>query len=245
MERTDLQITLRKYLKRKSNENCKIFNLCDEKVYNEIANILATILKENEPEKKTWNFSNNTLQTRLMLAWFCKDNHLFEKTANEMNDTSFKMSKGLYICGVKGSGKSSTVKALNELILYFSSTKAETRKFKYVEQNKLANCYELNSNINKYTYNEINEKFDGSPHNIILDDLKFEGLTKSFGTDFILIIIRFLYDRYSLWLFGSSNTIITSLLSPNQLSKHLPDDLYNRFKHQYNIINLKVTERNS
>jgi hypothetical protein len=236
---------LNKYYKRKINEDKPIYDLSDKVVYNEVTKIISHILTLNEPQKNKWNFEENLLQTRLLLAWFCKSKELFEETAKGIGDKTLSMSKNLYLCGVKGSGKSSTVSALNEFMVKFTDQgiKTKDRVFKYVEQNKMANTYEIESNINKYTYNEVPGKFEGSPINIILDDLKFTGLTKSFGTDFIDIIIRFLYDRYSIWLFGGANTIITSLLTPVELRDKLPPDLYNRFQHQYNIITFKGTQR--
>ena len=196
--------------------------------------ILADILKANEPENKKWIFDENKEATTLLLAWWCNDAETFQKHATAKQT----INKDIFLCGVKGSGKSSTIYALNEMAKhFFPKTKlAEKRQFKYVEQNRMANTYEIESNINKYTFNESNDKFEGNPHNIILDDLKLNGLTKSFGTDFKDLLFRFLYDRYSIWLFGEARTVITSLLTPEEMKTELPSDLYNRFLHQYNLI---------
>ena len=238
----------KKYAKKKQNEKLCIFDLTTTENYNQIACLIGEILQINEPENKKWDFSTNKLQTRLLLAWFCMDKQTFVKTAEELGDDGLKFEKNIYLCGIKGSGKSSTIFALNEFICNFASKlpNSQNRRFKYVEQNKLANHFELNSNINKYTFNESTEsnaKFEGSPQNIIFDDLKFDGLTKSFGTDIKDILIRFLYDRYSIWLFGEANTIITSLLTPRELKETLPTDLYSRFTHQYNVVNFKNEKR--
>lgn len=229
----------------KKNASKPLFDLSMEAKCNIIGNSLGLILQANEPNNKPWDFANNKLQIKLLLAWFCKDSVTFKNIANDLGNSTLDFGKNLYICGEKGSGKSSTVFALNEMITTIEKSKAacKTRHFKYIEQNKIINTFEVESNINKYTYNETSGKFEGDPFNLIVDDLKFAGLTKSFGTNFHDVLIRFLYDRYSLWLFSGVNTIITSLLTPLELKEYLPDDLYNRFQQQYNIIHFQNTKR--
>lgn len=241
----NIKVNLTKYLSKKRADSRAIFDLTKQDVRNNIWSTITQILKANEPNNKSWCFGENDKYSALIIAWFCKSKESFDKIAKIIGDDTLQFNKNLYVCGVKGSGKSSTVKALSDFIVHFTKETpiSKTRRFKYVEQNKIANTFEVESNINKYTYNETKDQFDGCPINIILDDLKFDGLTKSFGTDFIDIIIRFLYDRYSIWLFGGANTIITSLLTPTELKKCIPDDLYNRFEHQYNIIQFQDTKR--
>lgn len=243
-ENKDLSENLQKYLnKAYLRHSYKIFNISDEANYKSVANTLKAVLNANEPNGKQWRFEQNQKEMRLLLAWFMHDKHFFEK--NKLDETQ-NINKDLFVCGVKGSGKSSTINALCEIMtdVFYKRHNAKQRFFKKVEQNMMATAYEIEHNINKYTFNQEEKKFEGNPLNIFLDDLKFNGLTKSFGTNFKDILIRFLYDRYSIWLFGQANTIITSLLTPKQLNEILPDDLYNRFKHQYNIIHFKGENRN-
>lgn len=241
----DFNTNLKKYISKTLNKKKPIFNLSDKSAYLTISKTLADILQANEPNNKEWDFSDNMLQTRLILAWFCNDRSKFDETAAELGDKTLKITKNLYIFGEKGSGKSSTVYAANDLIKNLApETNNKSKKvFEYVEQNKIINTFEIESNINKYTYNETVGKFDGNPVNIVLDDLKFKGLNQHYGTKLIDVLIRFLYDRYSIWLFGNANTIITSLLTPSELKNKLPDDLSQRFKHQYNLIRFSGSKR--
>lgn len=233
------------HLRKKTIKEKAILNLNEEN-YKIASWGLKYILEASEPNGREWNMQNNKLENRLLLAWFCKDKKIFDETAKEMNREDLMLNKNLYVQGEKGSGKSSTVFALNELVSQLPKKPgSETRSFKFVEQNKMNNTFEVEGNINKYTFNEEKGKFEGKPYNIVLDDLKLDAskLTKSFGTDFIHIVKRFLYDRYSLWLFGQANTIITSLLTPSELKKALEPDLYQRFQHQYNCITFTKSER--
>jgi len=244
IDNKDLSNNLKKYLnKAYLRHSYKIFDITDEDNFKSAASTLKMVLNANEPNGKQWRFEQNKKEMRLMLGWFFHDNEFFND--NKTNETQ-NINKDLFVCGVKGSGKSSTVNALCEIMtdIFYKRHNAKKRFFKKVEQNMMATSYELENNINKYTYNIEEKKFEGTPLNIFLDDLKFNGLTKFFGNDIKDILIRFLYDRYSIWLFGQANTIITSLLTPTQLKELLPDDLYNRFQHQYNIIHFKGENRN-
>ena len=195
------------------------------------------IWQVHEPENKKWILdSGNEIQTALLFFWFGNDKKSFDKIVTDNNLENFSFNKSFYLLGERGSGKSSTVFALNEMVKLLVNPKLGIlRNFKFIEQNKMANTYRLENHINKYTFNEAVGKFASNPYHLVLDDLKVDE-TLSFGTRFLEILIQFLYDRHSIWQFSKKQTIITGLMPPNELEKLFPKDLYDRFLKQYNLL---------
>jgi len=238
-------LALRNYTRKINLSKIPIFNLQDKGIYKNAIELLLEILQTNEPENKKWILDVNKINTILLLAWFVNDKATFDAICKKNKLKNLKFEKNFYIIGERGSGKSSTIYALNELIQHFSNRNdiAKTRMFKFIEQNKISNTFRIEGNINKYTYNETIGEFQSNPINIILDDLKITDTTQSYGTKFQEILLQFLYDRYSIWQFGNANTIITSLVPPDELEGHFPADLYDRFIKQFNILVFKDNQR--
>ena len=238
---------IQSFRKRKEVENQTLIDLSNKEFRDLNKQAFALILKENEPKKKDWNFENNIFETKILFAWFCRDKKYFNEVKKEFGRTDIDFNKNFYLFGEKGSGKSSTVFALNDFIKNFAkkSDAKQTRQFNYTEQNKMSDYFSLHQNINAMTYNlnEKNTDIVGLPTNIILDDLRFDDNTQSFGTTFKELLIQFLYARHSVWQFQNVPTIITSLIPPAILKKELYPDLYDRFVAQYNILTFKVNER--
>jgi len=238
---SDNLITFRK---KRKDENVKIFDCGNKTVLKSSLTAFNLILKENEPTKKEWIFENNKFENLILHAWFARDRQYFNNLTKKYNRSEIKFDKDFYLVGEKGSGKSSTLHALNNLVEYFAGADSKkNRTFEFAEQNKISLYFKLHSHLNAFTFN-LNEKGTGqNPVNLILDDLKFTDKTKSYGDDFTELLIQLLYARYDLWQFYSRHTLITSLLPPAVLKSNFDADLFDRFQKQYNILTFKINER--
>jgi DNA replication protein DnaC len=153
----------------------------------------------------------------------------------------YKMSKQLLICGDKGTGKTLLGLIFEE---YLRRTK-NPMQYKNVSVTQMMNHYQINNNLDAYTYNEIGSgKFDGKPHNIFLNDLGLE-THKHFGTDTKKYIEDFMHARNEIFTQQGKMCHITTNLSPTELVT-LFNDKYDRLTDRlktYNIIPLTGDSR--
>ena len=156
-------------------------------------------------------------------------------------ERGYKLHKHIMLQGAVGTGKTLLMQIFSE---YLRITENH-RFFHNLSVTQMVNYYTLHNNLDRYTFNEEeNRGFQCMPVNICLNDIGVQS-TKFFGTDTEMLTNEFLHARNEIWTSYHKMAHLTTNLTIEQLKKKYKDGfgrLLDRFK-TYNIIPLAGTSR--
>ena len=153
----------------------------------------------------------------------------------------YKLHKHIMLQGAVGTGKTLLMQVFSE---YLRITE-NPRFFHNLSVTQMVNYYTLHNNLDRYTFNEEeNRGFKCEPVNICLNDIGVQS-TKFYGTDTETLTNEFLHARNEIWTNYHKMAHLTTNLTNEQLKQKYKDGfgrLLDRFK-TYNIIPLTGESR--
>lgn len=153
----------------------------------------------------------------------------------------YKLHKHILLQGNVGTGKTLLMQVFSE---YLRIT-GNPRFFHNLSVTQMVNYYTLHNNLDRYTFNEEENKgFKCMPVNICINDLGVQS-TKFYGTDTETLTNEFLHARNEIWTQYHKMAHLTTNLTNEQLKSKYKDGfgrLLDRFK-TYNIIPLTGDSR--
>lgn len=215
-------------------------DLTDDRVYNAHARALLWVANNVVLRHQRRSFiidDDNRQVVRFMLYYFngCP---LAEKVFPERG---YKLHKHLLLMGAVGTGKTLLMQVFSQ---YLRITR-NPRFFYNLSVTQMVNYYTLHNNLDRYTYNEEqNRGFQCMPVNICLNDLGVQS-AKFYGTDTELLTNEFLHARNEIWTSYHKMAHLTTNLTVEQLQAKYNDGfgrLLDRFK-TYNVIPLAGQSR--
>ena len=174
---------------------------------------------------------NNSKVLSFLLYYFNGCRYAEQVFPNE----DYKIHKNLLIVGAPGTGKTMLMQIFSD---YLKLTR-NPNSFENLSVTQMMNYYKMNGHIDRYTYNEHEDKgFNPSPFNICLNDIGLETENqKSYGTSLNSVIDEFLYARYEIYQQFGKMYHITSNLSVDKFKERFENRLIDRFK-SFNVIPL-------
>lgn len=156
-------------------------------------------------------------------------------------ERKYKLHKHIMLMGKVGSGKTLLMQVFSEYLHYTGNE----RFFYNLSVTQMVNYYTLHNNLDRYTFNEEENKgFKSTPVNICLNDIGVQ-TTTFFGMDTTKLTDEFLHARNDIWMQQHKFAHITTNLTVEQLKQIYQDGfgrLIDRFK-TYNIIPLTGKSR--
>lgn len=153
----------------------------------------------------------------------------------------YKLHKHLLLMGAVGTGKTLLMQIFSEYLRITNNP----RFFYNLSVTQMVNYYTLHNNLDRYTFNEEENKgFQCMPVNICLNDIGVQS-TKFYGTDTELLTNEFLHARNEIWTNYHKMAHLTTNLTVEQLQEKYKDGfgrLLDRFK-TYNVIPLAGESR--
>lgn len=180
---------------------------------------------------------NNRNILRFMLYYF-NDCPLAEEVFPERG---YKLHKHIMLQGNVGTGKTLLMEIFSEYLRYTNNP-----NFYYnLSVTQMINYYTLHNNLDRYTFNEEENKgFRCKPVNICLNDIGVQ-TTTFYGMDTKVLTDEFLHARNEIWSQFHLKAHVTTNLSIEQLKEKYKDGfgrLIDRFK-TYNVIPITGTSR--
>lgn len=153
----------------------------------------------------------------------------------------YKLHKHLLLMGAVGTGKTLLMQVFSEYLRITNNP----RFFYNLSVTQMVNYYTLHNNLDRYTFNEEENKgFQCTPVNICLNDIGVQSI-KFYGTDTELLTNEFLHARNEIWTNYHKMAHLTTNLTVEQLQEKYKDGfgrLLDRFK-TYNVIPLAGESR--
>ena len=153
----------------------------------------------------------------------------------------YKLHKHILLQGNVGTGKTLLMQVFSEYLRITDNP----RFFYNLSVTQMVNYYTLHNNLDRYTFNEEENKgFRCMPVNICLNDIGVQS-TKFYGTDTETLTNEFLHARNEIWTQYHKMAHLTTNLTNEQLKQKYRDGfgrLLDRFK-TYNIIPLTGDSR--
>lgn len=148
----------------------------------------------------------------------------------------YKLHKHIMLHGNVGTGKSLLMEIFSEYLSYTNNP----NYFYNLSVTQMINYYTLHNNLDRYTFNEEDNKgFQCKPVNICLNDIGVQ-TTTFYGMDTKVLTNEFLHARNEIWSQYHLKAHVTTNLSIEQLKERYKDGfgrLIDRFK-TYNVIPL-------
>lgn len=146
----------------------------------------------------------------------------------------YKLHKHIMLNGNVGTGKTLLMEIFSEYLRYTENPNF----FHNLSVTQMINYYTLHNNLDRYTFNEEENKgFQCKPVNICLNDIGVQ-TTTFYGMDTKVLTDEFLHARNEIWSQFHLKAHVTTNLSIEQLKEKYKDGfgrLIDRFK-TYNVI---------
>ncbi|WP_311353991.1 hypothetical protein [Alloprevotella tannerae] len=221
-------------------EKDKSQDMADENVYKAHANTLMWVANNIVLAHQRRKFvvdDNNSSVLRFLLYYF-NGSPLAEEV---FPGRGYKLHKHILLHGTAGTGKTLLMQIFSE---YLRITE-NPRFFYNLSVTQMVNYYTLHNNLDRYTFNEEENKgFKCMPVNICLNDIGVQS-TKFYGTDTELLTNEFLHARNEIWVNDHKMAHLTTNLTIQQLNQKYKDGynrLIDRFK-TYNAIPINGESR--
>lgn len=203
-------------------------------VYQAHARLLVTIAnKVLAYQHRKFVIDDNNRDVLRFLLYYFNDCPLAEKVFPERG---YKLHKHIMLHGNVGTGKTILMEIFSEYLHYTGNPNF----FYNLSVTQMINYYTLHNNLDRYTFNEEENKgFQCKPVNICLNDIGVQ-TTTFYGMDTKVLTDEFLHARNEIWSQYHLKAHITTNLSIEQLKKKYADGfgrLIDRFK-TYNVIPL-------
>lgn len=203
-------------------------------VYQAHARLLVTIAnKVLAYQHRKFVIDDNNRDVLRFLLYYFNDCPLAEKVFPERG---YKLHKHIMLHGNVGTGKTLLMEIFSEYLHYTGNPNF----FYNLSVTQMINYYTLHNNLDRYTFNEEENKgFQCKPVNICLNDIGVQ-TTTFYGMDTKVLTDEFLHARNEIWSQYHLKAHVTTNLSIEQLKKKYADDfwrLIDRFK-TYNVIPL-------
>ena len=180
---------------------------------------------------------NNREVLRFLLYYF-NDCPLAEEV---FPGRGYKLHKHIMLQGNVGTGKTLLMEIFSEYLRYTGNPNF----FYNLSVTQMINYYTLHNNLDRYTFNEEENKgFQCKPVNICLNDIGVK-TTTFYGMDTKVLTDEFLHARNEIWSQFHLKAHVTTNLSIEQLKEKYKDGfgrLIDRFK-TYNVIPLGGNSR--
>lgn len=222
----------------KSKEQAQ--NLANEDVFNTHAHALMWVADNVVllHQRRKFVVDDNNRDVLRFLLYYFNGCPLAEEV---FPDRGYKLHKHILLMGAVGTGKTLLMQIFSEYLRITNNP----RFFHNLSVTQMVNYYTLHNNLDRYTFNEEENKgFKCTPVNICLNDIGVQS-TKFYGMDTDVLTNEFLHARNEIWTNYHKMAHLTTNLTTEQLQKKYQDGfgrLLDRFK-TYNVIPLTGDSR--
>lgn len=208
-------------------------------VYSAHANLLLRIANKTLAyQHREFVIDDNNRDVMRFLLYYFNDCPLAEEV---FPGRGYKMHKHIMLHGNVGTGKTLLMQIFSEYLRYTENPNF----FHNLSVTQMINYYTLHNNLDRYTFNEEENKgFQCKPVNICLNDIGVQ-TTTFYGMDTKVLTDEFLHARNEIWSQFHRKAHVTTNLSIEQLKEKYKDGfgrLIDRFK-TYNVIPLSGNSR--
>ncbi|MDD6868592.1 MAG: hypothetical protein PUE39_03440 [bacterium] len=222
---------------RKSQE--KRHQLEIDEIYHAHARLLVTIAnKVLMYQRRKFVIDDNNRDVLRFLLYYFNDCPLAEEV---FPGRGYKLHKHIMLQGSVGTGKTLLMEIFSEYLRITNNPNF----FHNLSVTQMINYYTLHNNLDRYTFNEEENKgFKCMPVNICLNDIGVQ-TTTFYGMDTKVLTDEFLHARNEIWTIYHKKAHVTTNLTDKQLKEKYKDGfgrLIDRFK-TYNVIPLGGSSR--
>lgn len=208
-------------------------------IYQAHANLLVRIAnKVLAYQHREFVIDDNNKDVLRFLLYYFNDCPLAEEV---FPGRGYKLHKHIMLQGNVGTGKTLLMEIFSEYLRYTNNPNF----FYNLSVTQMINYYTLHNNLDRYTFNEEENKgFQCKPVNICLNDIGVQ-TTTFYGMDTKVLTDEFLHARNEIWSQFHLKAHVTTNLSIEQLKEKYKDGfgrLIDRFK-TYNVIPLGGNSR--
>lgn len=208
-------------------------------IYQAHANLLVRIAnKVLAYQHREFVIDDNNKDVLRFLLYYFNDCPLAEEV---FPGRGYKLHKHIMLQGNVGAGKTLLMEIFSEYLRYTNNPNF----FYNLSVTQMINYYTLHNNLDRYTFNEEENKgFQCKPVNICLNDIGVQ-TTTFYGMDTKVLTDEFLHARNEIWSQFHLKAHVTTNLSIEQLKEKYKDGfgrLIDRFK-TYNVIPLGGNSR--
>lgn len=208
-------------------------------VYNAHAKLFLQIAsKVLAYQHREFVIDDNNREVLRFLLYYFNDCPLAEEV---FPGRGYKLHKHIMLQGNVGTGKTLLMEIFSEYLRYTGNPNF----FYNLSVTQMINYYTLHNNLDRYTFNEEENKgFQCKPVNICLNDIGVQ-TTTFYGMDTKVLTDEFLHARNEIWSQFHLKAHVTTNLSIEQLKEKYKDGfgrLIDRFK-TYNVIPLGGNSR--
>lgn len=208
-------------------------------VYHAHANLFFQIAnKVLAYQHRAFVIDDNNREVLRFLLYYFNDCPLAEEV---FPGRGYKLHKHIMLQGNVGTGKTLLMEIFSEYLRYTGNPNF----FYNLSVTQMINYYTLHNNLDRYTFNEEENKgFQCKPVNICLNDIGVQ-TTTFYGMDTKVLTEEFLHARNEIWSQFHLKAHVTTNLSIEQLKEKYKDGfgrLIDRFK-TYNVIPLGGNSR--
>lgn len=159
-----------------------------------------------------------------------------EYTINDDLARKMALSKGFFVCGDLGTGKSTLMRLISE----FKKT-VFLPTFRFISTSEVCQHYKLTGSIDIFTYND--EGVQGKPATYCFDELGREPKTvNNYGTS-MDVMSQVLQDRYLLWQKNGTLTHFVTNMSFDEIKERYGEFIQERIVEMCNVIAFKGKSR--